>query len=133
MTSLTKLDARLLDARLGTMGAVGGFAGRPRCNTQVMTRFIDTSQPMAKPLAANILNKSSVHYNQYWDADLQSYMYLQKFVRAVPGWMDQMAATALANGTRSQCMDPDQLDREIRQILDLAPEREERFAEIMDQ
>jgi acid phosphatase (class A) len=30
-------------------------------------------------------------------------------------------------------MDPEQLDREIRQILDLAPEREERFAEIMDQ
>jgi acid phosphatase (class A) len=30
-------------------------------------------------------------------------------------------------------MDPNQLDRELRQILDLAPEREERFVEIMDQ
>jgi acid phosphatase (class A) len=115
------------------MGSVGGFTGRPRYNTQVMTRFIDTSQPIIKPLVPNILQKPSVRYNQYWDADLQSYMYLQNFVKAVPGWMDGLTATALANGTQSQRMDPEQLDREIRQILDLAPEREERFAEIMDQ
>src|SRR6266403_2171957 len=106
MTSLTKLDARildarLLDARLGATGQVGGFSGRPRYNTQIMTRFIDTSQPIAKPLAPNILQKPSVRYNQYWDADLQSYMYLQKFVRDVPGWMDKLAATALASGTPS--------------------------------
>jgi membrane-associated phospholipid phosphatase len=138
MTSLHKLDARildarLLDARLGTMGPVGGFTGRPRYNTQVMTRFIDTSQPMTKQLAPNIAQKPSVRYNQYWDADLQSYMYLQNFVEADRGWMDKLTATALANGTQSQRMDPEQLDREIRQIIDLAPEREERFAEIMDQ
>ena len=97
-----------------------------------MTRLIDTSQPIKKPLAANVSQNPLVHYNQYWDADLQSYMYLQKFVE-IPGWLDSLKATALANGTRSQFMDTDQLDREIRQIIDLAPEREERFAEIMDQ
>jgi len=138
MTSLHRLDARILDARLldarvGTMGPAGGFTGRPRYNSQVMTRFIDTSEPMIKPLAPNIAQKRSVRCNQYWDADLQSYMYLQNFVNADPGWMDKLTATALANGTQSQRMDPEQLDREMRQILDLAPEREERFAEIMDQ
>ncbi|HWX32241.1 MAG TPA: phosphatase PAP2 family protein [Steroidobacteraceae bacterium] len=133
MTSLRTLDQRLLDQRLTGMNPVGGMSARPRYNTQIMTKFIDTSQPMTKPLAPNIAQKPSVRYNQYWDADLQSYMYLQNFVKAVPGWMDELTATALANGTRSQCMDPDQLDREIRQILDLAPEREERFMEIMDQ
>ena len=133
MTSLRTLDQRLLDQRLTGMNPIGGMSARPRYNTQIMTKFIDTSQPMTKPLAPNIAQKPSVRYNQYWDADLQSYMYLQNFVKAVPGWMDELTATALANGTRSQCMDPDQLDREIRQILDLAPEREERFMEIMDQ
>jgi PAP2 superfamily len=137
MTSLTKLDARildarLLDARLGAMGSGGGFSGRPRYNTQIMTRFIDTSHPIKKPLAANVSQNPLVHYNQYWDADLQSYMYLQKFVE-ITGWLDSLKATALANGMRSQFMDADQLDREVRQIIDLAPEREERFAEIMDQ
>ena len=85
MTSLHKLDARLLDARLGTMGPAGGFTGRPRYNSQIMTRFIDTSQPMTKQLAPNIAQKPSVRYNQYWDADLQSYMYLQNFVEADRG------------------------------------------------
>src|SRR5262249_48640731 len=137
MTSLTKLgtrilDARLLDARLGTTGPVA-VSGRPRYNTQIMTRFIDTSELITKPLAANIFQNPSVRYPQYWDADLQSYMYLQNFTKAFPGWMDEMSAIALANGTQSQRMDPEQLDREIRQILDLAPEREERFVEIMDQ
>ena len=138
MASLSKLDARildarLLDARLGATGPAGSFAGRPRYNTQIMTRFIDTSQPLTKPLAPHISGKPSVRYGQYWDADLQSYMYLQKFVKADPGWMNHLAKTALANGTRSQFMDPEQLDREVRQMLDLAPEREERFVEIMDQ
>jgi membrane-associated phospholipid phosphatase len=138
MTSLSKLDARildarLLDARLGATAPAGGYTGRPRYNTQIMTRFIDTSKPITKPLAPNIFQNPSVRYNQYWDADLQSYMYLQNFMNYVPGWMDEMAAIALANGTQSQRMDPEQLDREIRQILDLAPEREERFVEIMDQ
>src|SRR5260370_5521114 len=133
MTSLRKLDQRLLDQRLTGMNSIGGMAARPRYNTQIMTKFIDTSQPIIKPLVPNILQKPSVRYNQYWDADLQSYMYLQNFVNAVPGWMDELTATALANGTQSQCMDPYQIDREIRQIIDLPPEREERFTEIMDQ
>ncbi len=133
MTGLRTLDQRLLDQRLTGMSPIGGMSARPRYNTQIMTKFIDTSQPMTKPLAPNIAQKPSVRYNQYWDADLQSYMYLQNFVEADRGWMDKLTATALANGTQSQRMDPEQLDREIRQILDLAPEREERFMEIMDQ
>jgi acid phosphatase (class A) len=98
-----------------------------------MTKFIDTSQPISKPLAPSIFDKPSVRYNQYWDPDLQSYMYLQNFVKTAAGWMNDLAAIALASGTPSQRMDPDQLDRELRQMLDLAPEREERFMEIMDQ
>jgi hypothetical protein len=138
MTCLIKSNARiqdewLLEARLGATSPVGGILGRPRYNTQVMTRFIDTSEPITKPLAPNIFQKPSVCYNQYWDADLQSYMYLHNFVKANPRWMDELMATASANGTQSQRMEPEQLDRELRQILDLAPEREERFAEIMDQ
>jgi hypothetical protein len=137
MTSLRKLDQRLLDQRLLDQSltgmSIGGMSARPRYNSQIMTKFIDTSQPIRNPLAPNILEKPAVRYNQYWDADLQSYMYLQNFLKAVPGWMDDLTATALASGTQSQLMDPDQLDREIRQILDLAPEREERFMEIMDQ
>ena len=143
MTKLTKLDARildarLLDARLGATGSVGGFAARPRYNTQIMTKFIDTSDPNKKPLRRpnTTRQKPTVRYNQYWDADLQSYMYLQEFLRCRAGvekLRDAWTRTATGNGIPSQLMDPDRLDREIRAILDLAPEREERFVEIMDQ
>lgn len=133
MTSLHTLDQRLLDQRLTGMPMTAGASTRPRYNSQIMTKFIDASQPNTKPLAPNILENPSVRYNQYWDADLQTYMYLEKFLNFVPGWLADLTTTALANGTPSQHMDPDQLDRELRQIIDLAPEREERFFEIMDQ
>jgi hypothetical protein len=110
-----------------------GASTRPRYNSQIMAKFIDTSQPNTKPLAPNISQNPLVRYNQYWDADLQTYMYLEKFLNVVPGWLADLTTTALANGTPSQHMDPEQLDRELRQIVDLAPEREERFFEIMDQ
>ncbi len=148
MTKLTKLDARildarLLDARLGATGSGGGFAVRPRYNTQIMTKFINTSDPNKKPSESDkghlgpntkaLASNRTVRYNQYWDADLQSYMYLQEFLRSEPGWLERLATTAREKGMPSQLMDSDRLDREIRAILDLAPEREERFAEIMDQ
>jgi len=100
MTQLTKLDARildarLLDARLGGTGSVGGFAARPRYNTQIMTRFIDTSDPNTKPLAADLRQKPPVCYSQHWDADLQSYMYLQEFVRCEPQWVEKFAKIAV--------------------------------------
>jgi len=89
MTSLRKLDQRLLDQRLLDQSltgmSIGGMSARPRYNSQIMTKFIDTSQPIRNPLAPNILEKPAVRYNQYWDTDLQSYMYLQNFLKAVPG------------------------------------------------
>jgi membrane-associated phospholipid phosphatase len=137
MTSLHKLDQRLLDQRLTTMGSVGmspGLSTRPRYDTQIMTKFIDTSEPKTKRLAPEIFGKIPlVSYNEYWDADVQSYMYLHKFINACPGWIDDLAAVAAGRGTPSQHLDQDQLDGQIRRILDLAPEREERFLEVIDQ
>jgi len=139
MTNLHKLDQRLLDQRLTTMNSVGvspSLSTRPRYNTQIMTKFLDTSQDRSgshvKPLTADISQKL-VRYNQYWDADVQSYMYLQNFITLFPGWIDNLAAVAAGKGTPSQRLDQDQLGTQIRPILDLAPEREERFLEVIDQ
>jgi hypothetical protein len=125
MTSLRTLDQRLLDQRL-TGGVSVGLTMRPRYNTPIMARFLDTSRP-------SIAGKELFDYSSYWDADLQSYMYLQDFIKAYPGWVDEFIKIAMDNGVQSQRMSADKLDNEIRQILDLAPEREERFMEVMDQ
>ena len=68
MTSLRKLDQRLLDQRLLDQSltgmSIGGMSARPRYNSQIMTKFIDTSQPIRNPLAPNILeNRRSVTTN----------------------------------------------------------------------
>ena len=135
MASLHKLDARLLDARLTTMGASGGpaSASRPRYNSQIMTRFMKSSEPHGLAVVAEDQKKAKIEYSDYWDADLQSYMLLQDFVRVYPDWMEHLMEVSTASGTKSQDMSRERLGQEIRKMLDLAPEREERFMEIIDQ
>jgi hypothetical protein len=94
MTSLRTLDQRLLDQRL-TGGVSVGLTMRPRYNTPIMARFLDTSRP-------SIAGKELFDYSSYWDADLQSYMYLQDFIKAYPGWVDEFIKIAMDNGVQSQ-------------------------------
>ena len=158
MTKLTKLDARildarLLDARLGATGSGGGFAVIPRYNTQIMTKFINTRTrirslrslqsghmgPNTKALAAN---RTVMLQSILGRLIFNLYMYLQEFskVQSPSGWRSlrrsQWRMMNSPHGNKAmplQFMDSDRLNSEIRAILDLAPEREERFVEIMDQ
>jgi membrane-associated phospholipid phosphatase len=98
----------------------------------MMTKFMNTSLKAGVSLS----RPGSIvpfNYNEYWDPDLQSYMYLQDFLDARPDWLSEFKKITLDNGVPSQQMDQDRLDSEIRAVLDLAPEREERFMEVMDQ
>jgi len=133
MASLHALDQRILDQSL-TGGVSVSLPMRPRHNTPMMTRFLDSSRPtgVAAP-PPGIVGRRPFNYNEYWDADLQSYMCLQDFLESHPGWMAEFAKVALDNGVQSQRMSQDRLDSELKQILDLAPEREERFMEVIDQ
>ncbi|HJU18444.1 MAG TPA: phosphatase PAP2 family protein [Stellaceae bacterium] len=137
MASLHTLDQRLLDQSLTATGSAGGMLPgasiRPRFNTQILTRFVDASDP--RTLArAQVLTRDQVReLYKYWDADLQSYTYLQAFLQTHPRWMNDFAEVATRHGVPSQDMDPDRLGDEICGILELAPEREERFAEVIDQ
>jgi PAP2 superfamily len=125
MTSLRSLDMNM------NMGSTGGLTFalplRPRYNTSMMTKFMDTSRGVAA------LSREHLKYSEYWDPDLQSYMYLQDFVKEQPDIIDRCKTVATRFGVPSQKMDGDRLENEVRHILDLAPEREERFMEVMDQ
>jgi hypothetical protein len=136
MTSLRKLDVRLLNVNVGltTANSVGGMSPssstRPRYNTPTLTKLIDTSDH--KLLTPDVARKKLPRSNEYWDADVQSYMYLHEFISANPEWMQNLQDIAKKEKP-SQQMDRDRLRSEIGTILDLAPEREERFLEIIDQ
>jgi hypothetical protein len=127
MTSLRSLDMNMNMNMGSTGGLTFALPLRPRYNTSMMTKFMDTSRGVAA------LSREHLKYSEYWDPDLQSYMYLQDFVKEQPDIIDRCKTVATRFGVPSQKMDGDRLENEVRHILDLAPEREERFMEVMDQ
>lgn len=73
-------------------GAAGRF--RARYNTDIFTKLIDPTVMLVPPPLQAAPPRYPL-FHQYWDADLRSYMYLDDFVTAVPGWQAQFIGTAL--------------------------------------
>jgi membrane-associated phospholipid phosphatase len=117
---------------------------RPRYNSDLESRLVDTTQPdqlVPPPLAGGPPNYPRFH--EFWDADLRAYSYLDDFLTSVVN-----AATAAGNTWRAAYavvarngganIPPDEMNRqqlgdEVLRILELALEREDRFAEVIDQ
>ena len=64
-----------------------------------------------------------------WDPDLRSYVYLNEFVVRNVGWEAALSAALGPSPVANQAT----LEAQLRLMLDLAPDREDRFAEIIDQ
>lgn len=126
MTGLHTLDQRLLDQQL-TGGVAAGSSARVRYNTPVMTKFMASKAQPGQPLASR--NARELKSAEYWDADLQSYMYLQDFIKTIPSWKEELQNLAFDQSNKYG----KGLDHEIEGMLELAPEREERSMEIIDQ
>jgi PAP2 superfamily len=111
------------------MAALGVSPGRPpgrvRFNTQDYRKFINAANPI---LPAGTLPQ----FHKFWDAELRSYVYLREFIENNAGWFNAVRALADADDPFSAANLPN-LDDQILGILNLAPDREERFAEIIDQ
>jgi acid phosphatase (class A) len=127
-----------MNMNMGFASSVGntGRLLRPRYNSDVESRLVDTSVP------ANLVPKSNLPtpppyyptFHQYWDADLQSYMYLDRYITANPGWRAKYSGILIKPPfVKPQDMPPAQLGTEVLRILELALEREDRFLEVIDQ
>ena len=66
-----------------------------------------------------------------WDPDLRSYVYLNEFVARHPTWVAQLHAVAAGVGlpTATAAI----LDAQLLAVLNAAPDRDDRFAEIIHQ
>lgn len=108
---------------------------RPRYNTDLESKLVDLSNPadlVPPPLAGGPPNYPPFHPN--WDADLQAYMHLDKFLGTVTsGWRSTYATVARNSGPPPQELTQNQLGGQVLRMLELALEREDRFAEIIDQ
>lgn len=109
-----------------------------RFNSQEFRKLMRPDQFPAEPrpehLAAYEAAQRAVNgvrFREYWDAELRAYVYLNEFVGGTPGWLEQLINVIGKKGLH------DRLQREkgaqLREILDVADNREERFSEVLDQ
>ncbi|HWC04925.1 MAG TPA: hypothetical protein VHF87_19405 [Methylomirabilota bacterium] len=114
-----------LNLNLGAAtSAPDGTAPGVRINTQEFRKLASVDA-----LAETRETVNTVQYREFWNPELQAYVYLNAFVLAHPGWFETLRAVVdpLEKQLRRE------IDDELRQALDAAPERESRFAEIIHQ
>jgi PAP2 superfamily protein len=121
-------------------GAEGRF--RPRYNTDLYPMLAASTGGMVVPLppppAALGPNPQPGQkyplFHPNWDAELRACMYLDDFLSQTANWRTRYTTIATTLPlTQPQNMDQPTLNGQVMQMLQLALEREDRFAEIIDQ
>ena len=117
--------------------SVGAAGTRVRFNTMDYRKFIvltgvGTTEAVIPAATA------AMRFPAYWDADLRAYEYLNEFLIAYPNWRSLLDSFVTGGGVGFDLTPPHQLSQaqltqEVQQMLDVALDREDRFAEIIDQ
>lgn len=124
------------------MSGTEGRGFRPRYNSDLESRLVDVTQPInlvPAPSIGTTPPKKYPRFHTFWDADLHACRYLDEFLRSVNAansgdWRGAYASAAVASGAVPPIdMDQPTLGGQALRILELALEREDRFAEIIDQ
>ncbi len=119
-------------------GGGGGLRFRPRDNTDIFARLVDTAPVPPNFVVPPRVGPRYPAFHTNWDADLRSYMFLDEFlnaaqVTATPGWRNRYGTVASKAGIPARIMTRGRLNSEVLQILNLALEREDRYSEVIDQ
>jgi membrane-associated phospholipid phosphatase len=127
-----------------TIGVAASAEGRfrPRFNTDLFPMLAASAGGMVVPLppppAALGPNPQPGQkyplFHPNWDAELRACMYLDEFLSKTANWRTRYTTTATSGALMPpQNMDQPALNGQVMQILQLALEREDRFAEVIDQ
>src|SRR5262245_28093438 len=113
----------------GSLG--GGTARGGRVNTQEFRKLVNRGAfPFVPGSAAALRNTiDRIQYPQFWDPDLQSYLYLNEFVRTNAEWFPELVRALTPTATALY----QKIDEQLAFVVDAAPEREARYAEIIQQ
>jgi hypothetical protein len=114
--------------------AADGGAGS-RINTQEFRKlansnafpFLAGSAAAIGPLGPG--QGQRIMYREFWDAELQAYVYLNEFVTGNPNWLTEIKGKLKPLEEQLHKT----IDQELVRVVDAAPERESRFAEIIQQ
>ena len=126
-----------VNVNVGMAGTAGRAAGTEvRFNTQEFRKLVDVTKPLVPPHPTPGVSggENYPRFPANWDPILRSYVYLREFAEDNGGWFNTLKAEAEAGGRKpSTKMTQNELNDAVLEMLDAAPEREERFAEIIDQ
>ena len=121
-----------MNMNMAAPGAVASSAGtRVRFNTMDYRKYVVLTGATTEaviPAATNVMR-----FPAYWDADLRSYEYLNEFLITFPGWFGLLVPTTINVNQSPHMLPQAQLTLEVQQMLDVALDRDDRFAEIIDQ
>ena len=132
-----------LNLNLASMaGAAGASVGRVRYNTSDYRKLLSASGPVLPP--SSVITDPNFKFPKYWDANLRTYPFLAEFVvqaqswitTSTPTWIDHLKA--IVDNTSTGLMPPyklstSALESQVLTVLDRAADRDDRFAEIIDQ
>jgi acid phosphatase (class A) len=113
--------------------SVGGDLPRIRANTEDYRKYVNIPPDSVIPAQPKLLR-----FFRYWDAELQAYEYLNDFLtKQFPTWQTTLLGDVGTPAGPPNLTPPHRfvtgLDNEIKYILDSAPDRQDRFAEIIGQ
>jgi acid phosphatase (class A) len=113
--------------------SVGGDLPRIRANTEDYRKYVALGDPVI-PANPNLMG-----FPRYWDAELRAYEYLNDFLTNQFGnWQTTLKNDVAGGGPPANLTPPHKLGAaaltiEINYILDSAPDRQDRFSEIIGQ
>lgn len=135
MSQLGKSNLNLnLNLNLGAANPAADGGAGTRINTQEFRKVVE---PNAFPFVPNQAMTEAldpakaqpIRYREFWDAELQAYVYLNEFVARHPDWLD----TIRPNLAELEKQLRAGIHTQLIAVVDAAPERESRFAEIVQQ
>jgi hypothetical protein len=136
MTQLGKSNLNLnLNLNLGAANPAADGGAGTRINTQEFRKVADPKAFPFLPGSAAAIGPiglgpgQRIAYREFWDGELQAYVYLNEFVTKNSNWLPEIKRELepLERQLRAT------IDQELVAVLDAAPERESRFAEIIQQ
>jgi hypothetical protein len=137
MGQLGKSNLNLnLNLNLGVGGGSGAGGSRGlRFNGQEFRKLINRAEfPFRPGSGAEIgaLGRGDgerIRFRHFWDANLKSYVYLNEFVAANQNWMPELIGKLKDTHEKLHRT----IDAELVAVVDAAPDRETRYAEIVHQ
>lgn len=102
-----------------------GAGARVRGNTHDFSKLVDLSTDVLVPKDAG-----AMRFPANWDPELRAAIYVNEFLTSYPAWEARLRAVI---GRPPTDLSAVELEREIREMLNSAVERERRFMEIVQQ